>query len=225
MGGFKFHKFSLGSFAAAVIVIGAVIFWTCQSDVGKMSDHHVQTVHDRSRSPASIQKVFDYSYLEGDALKTAVNQRVVNSMNINKTESDDVEIQMGNFVLKDDHNEKDFACGYYDQVALTFEAEGVSVDGEKPTLVVESGCEIGGDVNTLTPIKLPVHQLKAQKPGNTDYKFFNAKSPVTVHSSNPAADWPDTWVLTDVKLTNSQVYSRVLHIRSGDILSKPMMNW
>src|ERR1700691_6205963 len=107
MGVFRNQNFNPGSIVVAIAVIGVVFFWTRKSDMVKTHNQHAQSNRGSTRNPASIQPVFNYSNLEGEALQTAVKQRVVNSMNINKNAASDVEIQMGNFVIRGDQNEKD----------------------------------------------------------------------------------------------------------------------
>lgn len=182
------------------------------------------------RNPASIQKVFDYSYLQGEALQKAVKDRLMRSVQI-KTAllKDDVTIEMGNFVLLNDKKEKDFACGFYDRVTLIFDAEGVSVDGEAPHLSVETGCEVGGDINVLIPIRIPLAKLKSQKPSNTEFKFFESKASMTVKLSNSPADWPKRWILKEVKMTHSKFSSRVITMGPQDMFQQGVrpisMNW
>jgi hypothetical protein len=131
--------------------------------------------------------------------------------------------------LLNENNQKDFACGYYDKVTLTFEAEGVAVSGEKPTLTVQTGCGVGANINAMSPIHIPLNKLMAEKPGNSEYKFFDEQTPISITSSNPPPDWPKTWVLSEVKLSNTQNSSRVLHLTRDDLRqenSKPiLMKW
>ena len=180
-----------------------------------------------TRGPASIQKVFDFSSLQGSALEYAAKQRLAYSISVAKSDQESV-IEVGNFVLSNDSNQKDFACGYYDQVTLEFDAEGIAVSGEKPHLTVQTGCDVADNINNLEPIHVPVQKLKAQAPGESEYKFYDAKRPMTVQMVNSATEWPSQWVMTDLRFTNSQFPSRTLHLGSDEIRAgsgKVLMNW
>lgn len=171
------------------------------------------TVAFSDRAPSSIQKMFDYSDLVGSALQSAARQRLMDSVQIT-AQNGDVLIQMGNFVLLNEGKQKDFACGYYDKVSFEFEAQGVLVDGEKPKLTLQSACEVASNVNFMNPFKVPITQLKLQKPAPSEYKFFEGSQPVTVSLENSPDAWPSNWILKSVKMTNSKVSSRSLVIDS-----------
>jgi hypothetical protein len=177
-----------------------------------------------TRNPASIQKVFDYSYLGGDSLLQAAKERLGNSVQISLS-SDKTEaiIELGNFVLMDDKNQKDFACGFYDKVALSFEAQGVAVDGQKPQLVVEAKCEVAENINALVPIHVPLSKIKTEKPSDTEFKFYQSKTPLTVRLQNAPGTWPKHWVLNGIKLTHSQFTSRILSVDT--FKQNISMNW
>jgi hypothetical protein len=188
------------------------------------------TFNSESRSPASIQKVFDFSYLQGSALLSAAKDRLSSSIFI--VTSDDkshVTITLGNYVLKSDSSQRDFACGFYDRLTFLFEAEGMSVDGEKPTLSIESGCEVGSNINFLNPITVPIAKLKSEAPTNTEFKFFDSRTPTKIQLSANLQSWPTKWVLTEVKMTHSTFSTRVLDLKPSDWNSDGnhmiTMNW
>jgi hypothetical protein len=180
------------------------------------------------RSPAAIQKVFDFSYLEGSSFQMAAKRRLYNSMDVEK-QGGDIVIEMGNFVLLNDKKEKEFACGFYDRFMIRFEAEGISGDGEKPTLAIESQCQLGENINFLVPIRIPVAKITSEEPGNAEYKFFDSEHPVTIKFSNTAATWPRKWILKDIKMIHSKMSARVLTVAPSELaFEKPRpvsMNW
>ena len=170
-----------------------------------------------NRSPSSIQKVFDFSYLQGSALQAAAKERLSSSIYISTSEDKSkVTITMGNFVLKNDQDERDFACGFYDRITFLFEAEGIAIDGEKPKLIITSGCEVGSNINYLNPIDIPVEKLRQQALSNTEFKFFESHQSTTIQLIESPPAWPQKWVLKEVKMAHSRVSSRVLNLSPSD---------
>jgi hypothetical protein len=113
-------------------------------------------------------------------------------------------------------------------VTIEFDAEGVAVSGDKPHITVQSGCQVATNINAMEPIHIPIQKLKAQPPSETQYSFYDSNNPMKITMANPPSEWPGQWVLTDLKLTNSQVPSRILHIQAEDIRAssgKIIMNW
>jgi len=177
-----------------------------------------------SRNPASIQKVFDYSYLEGESLITAAKERLGNSVEIAfSDDKSETLITVGNFVLPTGNNEKDFACGVYDKVTLVFEAEGVAVGGSKPKLIIESKCEVASNINALVPIRIPVSKIRSAKPVETELKFYDSKEPLSIKLQNAPGAWPSHWFLTSIKLTHTQYTSRILNVENFN--QAISMNW
>jgi hypothetical protein len=209
----------------AVILLVAVASPEIREKIAKRFVASVAT-----RGPASIQKVFDFSYLEGSALQAAAKDRLSSSISITMSEDKaKALITVGNFALKGELDQRDFACGFYDRLTLTFEAEGVSVDGEKPTLIISSGCEVGSNINYLEPISIPVTKLTQQTPSNTEFKFFDSRLPLAIKLVESPPEWPKKWVLRDLTLTHSKLTSRILNLSTSDLSSSRnhtiSMNW
>lgn len=216
----------VSSLVLAGLVICLAIFVAHESS--KQVNIQAEKNGDReTRTPASIGRVFDFSNLQGSALETAAKQRLLSSLVIAKDNSDAV-VEMGNYVLTNENSEKDFACGFYDQVEVDFDAEGVAVSGDIPHITVQTGCAVANNINSFVPIRIPIAKLKAAPPSDSVYEFYNANVPLKVQMSNSPPDWPGQWVLTDVKLTSSQNPSRILHLQSSDIKAangSMKMNW
>ncbi len=182
------------------------------------------------RTPASIEKPFDFSYLQGDALKVASQKRLFESIAIELDRKKEVAtISMGNFVVVNEVHQKDFACGFFSHLSLEFEADGVSVNGEKPKMILETICEIGDNINALAPIHLPISKMNQLKPTNSELKFFEGKFPLTVRFQGMPPQWPKFWVLREVKMTNPKFAPRTLSVRASDWMVKDLksitMKW
>ena len=152
---------------------------------------------DTNRNPAALHKVFDFSQLEGSALKMRSQRRLIEDATIT-AENGKVSIELGHFVTKGDGNRKVFACDYYEHVDLTFKAEGVATGGEVPSMTIEGPCKVSADLNKISSISIPVARILNEKPTDMDLSYD--QSSVSFHFANMGPSWPKNWVLTSVKL-------------------------
>ncbi|MCB0341174.1 MAG: hypothetical protein H6626_12540 [Pseudobdellovibrionaceae bacterium] len=152
------------------------------------------------RQPAAINKIFDYSHLEGTALKLAAQERLVESAKVEVSDRQ-VGIALGHFVTKSDQGRKILACQRYSKLELEFIAPGIAVNGLPPKMIVESPChENDQDINRMATIWLPLGELYASAPSdNFEQQYFN-NLPVTLRMENLGGQWPDKWVLNSVQL-------------------------
>ncbi len=153
---------------------------------------------EKNRNPATLRKVFDFSQLEGSALKMRSQKRLIEEASI-VNENGKVSIELGHFVTKGDGNRKIFACDFYERVNLTFKAEGIATSGEIPTLRVESPCKVSADLNKISLISIPVDRILNEKPSDMDLSYD--QSSVNFHFENIGGSWPKNWVLKSVKLS------------------------
>ena len=219
----SWSSFLLGAFVAALVTF---IIHETRKDVVAL---RTTTTVSKGRNPATIGKAYDFRALQGDTLNQAAKQRILGGLDIQKDLQSN-SIQLGNFVLLNDQNQKDFVCGLYNHVTLSFEAEGVAVSGEKPTLIIDAPCTVGGDINNLAPIKIPYQQIKAQNPQSHDMSMEqDGGGLIHIQSDNNSDSWPNQWSLTEINLTQDSVPSRILNINQQDIkgfTNKPvLMNW
>nr|WP_295904453.1 hypothetical protein [uncultured Bdellovibrio sp.] len=175
------------------------------------------------RDPAAIKNTFDFSHLRGEKLHEAVKQRLLSGLELRKT-SGGAGIGLGHFVFVNQNGEKKLACQEFGKVALSFEAEGVSVAGDKPVMEIEGRCEFSADMAKINPLFLPVAKIVGERPGDGEFQF-NEGSAVTVRFTNLPEEWPRTWLLKSVKLVNEKD-SEALVIESDEVaryLGHPMV--
>ena len=153
---------------------------------------------EKNRNPAAIRKVFDFSQLEGSALKMRSQRRLIEEANIT-SEKGRVSIELGHFVTKGEGNRKIFACDFYERVNLTFKAEGMATSGEIPTLRVEGPCKVSADLNKISLISIPVARILNEKPSDMDLNYD--QSSVSFHFENMGHSWPKNWILKSVRLS------------------------
>lgn len=166
------------------------------------------------RDPAAVKNNFDFSHLQGEKLTTAMKQRLLAGIEFRKSPVG-TGIGLGHFVFLDQQGEKKLACQEFGKVALVFEAEGVSVAGEKSVMEVEGRCEFSSDMSKINPLFVPIAKIVGENPGDGEFQF-NEGSVVTVRFSNLPEAWPRTWLLKSVKLMNEND-ARVLTVESEEV--------
>lgn len=151
-----------------------------------------------SRDPASIGKVYDFSHLSGDELRTAVKKRLMAGFDIHRVDGEQ-EVALGHFMFVDASGEKKFACQEFNKISLVFEAEGVSVSGEASKMEVEGQCAYSGDISKIDPLYIPVAKILGEKSLDGEMQF-NDHHAVTLRFTNLPEEWPRTWILKQVQL-------------------------
>lgn len=150
-----------------------------------------------SRDPAAVRQVYDFSHLRGDALEVAIKQRVVAGLEVRK-EDGAVSVGVGHFAFVNGGGERTLGCREYGKITMTFEADGVVVNGERPTMQVEGACEFSDDLAHVNPLKIPVARIMGERPADGEFTFMEGK-PVAVKFSNLSDEWPRKWVLSGVR--------------------------
>ncbi|MBK9293444.1 MAG: hypothetical protein IPM57_03230 [Oligoflexia bacterium] len=165
----------------------------------------------KERMPSSIQRVYDYSDLQGKSLLLAVRERLLKSTEI-KYAGNYAMIQVGHFTLLDTQTKnKVFACEYFDTITFEFEGQSVIVDGEhKPQFAVETQCQIAANINYMMPLKIPLGMLKTTSPGKIERKVFDQNQSLTLRTDYIPTEWPKNWILKSIKLTHSHANGRTL---------------
>lgn len=178
------------------------------------------------RDPAAVRNNFDFSHLRGEKLHEAVKQRLLAGLELKKNAAG-TGIGLGHFVFVNDMGEKTLACQQFSKISLSFEAEGVSVAGDKPVMEVEGRCEFSTDMARINPLFVPIAKILGEHPGDGEFQF-NEGSVVTVRFSNLPEEWPRTWLLKSVKLLNEKE-SEALVVESDEVaryLGHPLvLNW
>ncbi|MBO9667074.1 MAG: hypothetical protein J7501_09705 [Bdellovibrio sp.] len=167
-----------------------------------------------SRDPAAVKNGFDFSHLSGEKLQDAVKQRLLAGFEFKKSH-DGTGIGLGHFVFIDQKGEKKLACQEFGKVSLTFEAEGMSVGGDKPTMELEGVCEFSRDMARIHPLFLPIAKILGEKPADGEFQF-NEQNGVIVRFTNIPEEWPRTWLLKSVKLKNDNKNEAVI-VESNEV--------
>jgi hypothetical protein len=175
------------------------------------------------RNPAAIKKVFDFSHLEGSALKMASHKRLLADANIIETE-DRLGIDLGHFVVKGTDNSRKFACDVYNKIELTFESADMSVSGEPSIMTLQSPCKVNNDINRINTLWIPMKKIMNEKEGDIDIEF-NEGETIKFSFSNIGDRWPRAWTLSDIRMYNDFETENLLQINRSEmnkILDRPL---
>lgn len=173
------------------------------------------------RDPAAVRASYDFSHLRGSALNSAMKGRALAGLSVHKTSSD-VGLALGHFTLVNPAGEKTLACREYEKIQLAFEAEGVSVDGNKPVMEVEGECRFTEDLAFVQPVMIPVSKILGEKPADGEFRFMEGQD-VAVRFSHVLDEWPRRWILTDVRFVGKKssfaISRNEIHDKLGNFFS------
>jgi hypothetical protein len=177
-----------------------------------------------ARDPAAIRKNFDFSGLEGDALSQASKQRLVSGAVVTKSGSE-VGVGLGDFVVATANGQKAFACQKYSVVELTFEGDGSAVNGVKPEMQVEGNCEVSADINSISPLWIPVAKILGEPVADGEFDF-RENHPVRVRFANVVGAWPTAWRLKGMRMVDPEHPGQEVQVSDdelGEMMNKPLI--
>jgi len=189
------------------------LFFVCLG-VGYALMHYTTDPYQVNRDPAAVRNSFDFSHLSGEKLHEAAKQRLLSGFEMKKG-PEGASFALGHFVFVNAQGEKKFACQEFSKVSLIFEAEGVSVAGDRPSMEVEGHCEFSKDMAKINPLLLPIAKIMGEKPGDGEFQF-NENNAVIVRFTNVPEEWPHTWLLKSVKLKGEN-NSQALTVESDEV--------
>ena len=114
-----------------------------------------------------------------------------------------IAIRVGHFIAKTMDGEPNRLCDVFHDIALTFSAEGMAISGARPTMMIESACVASRSGETTETIWIPVDQIKAEKPMDAELRF-TSPSNVTIKLKDIPGEWPNYWVLKEIKLIDKK---------------------
>ncbi|MBX7231292.1 MAG: hypothetical protein K1X29_04305 [Bdellovibrionales bacterium] len=188
----------------------------------------IYTIHNRpfglvfvelgnGRSPAAIKKTYDVSQLEGIALSKKIQERVIGEAVIVQ-HSENIGIQLGQFVIEGNENRKILACSVYNKVQLKFMAQGEASAGGSPMMTVESDCRISEEnILMIQPIWVPT-KIILFSPTSTKHFSFEGSEPISIEFQDINEQWPRKWILQSLKMYNSENKEQQISISRQEIL-------
>jgi hypothetical protein len=174
-----------------------------------------------ARDPAAIRQVYDFSHLRGSALDVAMKERMVAGLEVFR-ESERIGLGIGHFAFVNGGGEKTLGCREFGKVMMTFEAEGVVVNGERPMMQVEGACEFSEDLAKVNPLYIPVSRILGERPADGEFQFREGKE-VTVRFSNLSDEWPRKWILVGMTMNGTRADFSVDRNDLNKILGHPFL--
>lgn len=168
------------------------------------------------RSPAAVRLLSDYAALDRGALTNEVHQQLVGAAELIKQDGN-LGIRLGHPLLQLRNGGYDFACavqgrrGVYDRIELTFWGIGITESGHPPEMVVETACRTDEDLNRLATLWLPMSEILANPAKDQQLEFYDDQ-PLTIRMEQIPGEWPESWVLTRIRLFRESNPTRGLEI-------------
>lgn len=196
--------------------------------VTRHSKHFVQNVDQASKSPsrdpAAIKKVYDFSGLDGSALDLASKQRLLSGAEVVKSDAD-VGIKFGHFVFKGTDGQKIFACQKYSKMVLEFEGDGSISGDSKPSMEVEGNCSFSADINSISPLLIPISKILGEPVGDGEFDFREGHQ-MKIRFANVMDEWPTLWRLKGIKLYDQENPNQEVKINDQELkqlVDKPLV--
>lgn len=167
------------------------------------------------RDPAAIKRVYDFSNLQGNALSAATKERLISGARILEVDNE-IGVELGHFVIRDQEGNKIFACQKYKRIELVFEGDGSAVAGQLPSMEVEGDCQISADINKIAALWIPVQRILGESVGDGEFDFREGR-PVKVRFANVSDSWPRLWRLQAVRLFSSEDRSEFVEISPPEL--------
>ena len=211
-----------------VVVVIAFLGFQVATNTKNLKTHSIaeNSAHGSNvlRDPAAIRKSYDFSGLEGDALSQASKQRLASGALIRKSDTE-IGVSLGDFVLSSAGGRKAFACEKYGTVELTFEGDGSAINGQKPQMQVEGNCEVSADINSISPLWIPVAKILGEPVADGEFDFRESH-PVRVRFANVSGVWPKDWRLKGVRMIDSAHPGEEVRVSDedlADLLDHPLI--
>jgi hypothetical protein len=195
-------------FLIIFLAIGLSAFW-----LGTRFAHRAD-----SREPAAIPKNFDFSNLEGEALKQASIAQILKGTKVVKA-GELTGFEMGHFTMRNSGGVSVSVCDIYPQVELHFVAGDMAVSGESPTMIVTGVCQLADNAALIEPILFDYTSIR--KTAVKEKSLRQPQSNSEVVFENVSDSWPKVWVLDSIQfksdIENDAADKQMLEISAAEI--------
>lgn len=192
------HKLKSVVLSALFFAVGFSIFFSISNNIAIQRD------------PAALnEKMNAISGLDHDQLKAEIEKKV-RFTTINNGSEKTIVLQGFSSNL----------CKQFQNIELTFVAEGVSVAGEPTKMKISSPCEAAQDPAEMASIRIPVEKIMNEKPRDAEFSFTGYNSKFTFTQS--ADEWPHVWILSSFEFLSATGQSKLVKLLGPDH-SKPIV--
>lgn len=174
-----------------------------------------------NRTPASIQKTYDFSGLSGADLIQASKIRVLAGLNIVEGDGEYF-LKLGHFLFKNQNEQIVKACEEFKTIELYWTAEGMASSGEPIEMQINSLCNSSEDISSTSSISLPYSKIFKESAQDGEFQF--AEFPGQSWGfTNLSGEWPITWILKRVVLSGEGPRLEINSSEIVEILGTPVV--
>lgn len=166
------------------------------------------------RAPAAVRSLVDYSSMERKALYRSAHNQLLEHAEVLKRDGF-IGVRLGHPLVNRKGGGKEFGCqvqdhpGVFDRIEIKFIGTGISESGEPARMTVEAHCQSLNDLNLLDVIWIPVSDIFASEPKDTEIQSYG-DNPVLVRMESIPNQWPENWVLWSIRLYSNDNPDNVL---------------
>lgn len=170
----------------------------------------------KRRFPASADNQYDLSRLEPESFSATAVELITTTTRLKEVDKHLYEISFAHFLGPEPATS---ICSSYENIQLTFTAEGVAVGGEPPQIHLEYDCAATPSAERMQPILIDVKAISEVNPKSEQYPVTD----VYAYGSHMDDFWPLEWYLSNVRLideTDQTIEATASDFRKirGDVL-------
>jgi hypothetical protein len=156
------------------------------------------------RAPAAVRSLLDYSSFDRKALYRSAQAQLLAPAEVVLRDRY-VGLRFGHPFVTRAGGGKAFGCqlkdhsGVFDHIEITFIGTGITDSGEPARMTIDSPCRALQDVNHLETVWIPMGDIFASPARDQELQTYGDQ-PVTVRLEQIPAQWPQNWVLWNIRL-------------------------
>ena len=180
--------------------------------------------HISDRSPAAVRTSDNFKEIIEKPLRVYKRESVIDSIQVSYKNGKSF-FSMGQFSVPTTNqqtNQANLVCLEYPVLRLKFLGEGTTVNGRKPSAVINTVCAIQDkNHDDVKQVPLPFSDLQRLPAQNQRLDYSQPNFPVQIEFEDIQGDWPTLWHLESVEfLKDSSPEAGKVIFSNNDILQK-----
>lgn len=173
------------------------------------------------RTPAAVKESSLWKDLVEKPMRVFKRDSAAYSIRIRENKTKKLVLTMGQFPVNGSKG-INLLCLEYPMIRLKFIADGMSVNGQKPTTTVLSGCRLSSQSSDyISDIPLPFHETDRFPADTRTADYGDDGSQVQLQFENIVGDWPREWVLDSIEFYKDEApLNESVRITQSEILQK-----
>lgn len=194
-------------FVIGFIFLGVGAFW--------LGSKVAKSAREDARGPAAVPRTYDFSNLEGSALREASVKQILSGTKTLVAGSLSG-LQMGHFTMRNSGGVSVSVCDIYPTIELQFVAGDMAVSGESPEMHVTGDCSMADTPGALEPVMFDYMAVRATQVQEQSVRQPQANNN-EVKFKNVSDTWPRMWVLKQIKFISAETNRDPLEISVEEI--------